>query len=91
MNQKNLAICGSLNLKQYLKKKVIAMTYSLHACSRTLYKNTQTHTLNSTTNGPQWVGYKVGDVMSVMATVCPFTNDPFLIQLSSVTQSREKE
>lgn len=29
--------------------------------------------------------------MSVMETVCPFTSYPFLIQLSFLTQSREKE
>lgn len=36
--------------------------------------------LDSHTNGPQWVGCKVGDVMSVMETACPFTTDPFLTQ-----------
>ena len=72
-------------MKKILQRQLI---YSLHACTRT---QTLTHSaLNSGTNGPQWVGYKGGDVMSVMETVCPFTSDPFLTQLSLLTQ-RTKE
>lgn len=72
--------CWSLNLGWY-KKEIAATT-----------NQALTHTaLHSGTNGPQWVGYKGGDVMSVMETVCPFASYPFLIQLSFLTQSREKE
>lgn len=64
------------------------VTACMHAHVHT---NTQTTALNFSTNGPQWVGYKGGDVMSVIETVCPSTSNPFLIQLSLLTQSREKE
>lgn len=86
MNKKSRTICWSLNLKRY-KKKILQRLIYAHTYTQPLI-----HTaLNSSTNDPQWVGYKGGDVMSVMETVCPFTSDPFLIQLSLLTQSRKKE
>lgn len=60
--------------------KKILQRKEVHSMWR--YTQTDTHTaLNSRRNIPQRVGYKEGDVMSVMETVCHFTADPFLIQL----------
>lgn len=80
-----------LDIKKMQRQFTACMHAHAHIHTQT---HTQTHShtaLNSSTNGPQWVGYKGGDVMSVMETVGPFTSDPFLIQLSLLTQSREKE
>ena len=60
----------------------------MHAHARI---HTNSHAAVKTgTNGPQWVGYKGDDVMSMMETVCLFTSDPFLTQRSFPAQRREK-
>lgn len=45
---------------------------------------------NTAQMAPNGLVLKEGDVMSVLETVCPFTSDPFLTQLSFLTQSRKK-